>query len=376
VPTSLDVVRDRLRTFADSEAAGESPLYAHLTSAAAEDDEVAALLTAAEPDDAKSVLLFLAAAHRLVLSDPVCALSRYYPSVGGDYGVDSQTWPMFRSFVLDRADRMRELIAAHVTQTNEVRRAAMLYPAVALAAKQAGAPIGLLEVGASAGLLLGLDRYGYRYQLAGGEQISVGPAKAPLVLHTRLDLAGRRKPPALPKKLAVAAKIGLDRRPVDLRDEDQLAWLEACVWADQPDRLRLFNMAAAAQTKQRPELIAGDAVDDLAIAAERIPAELPLIVFHSHAITYLSPRRRTDFVAALHELAARRPLWWISLEDYSAALVEVLPDRADLRWQDGHWQGGKLFSALGLVRWTDGKPAATALARTTPHGDRLEWLAG
>jgi hypothetical protein len=278
---------------------------------------------------------------------------------------------MFRSFVLDRAGRMRELIAAHVTQTNEVRRAAMLYPAIALAAKQAGGPIGLLEVGASAGLLLGLDRYAYRYQLAGGEQLAVGPAKAPLVLHTRLDLPDRGKPPALPKKLAVAAKIGLDRRPVDLLDEDQLAWLEACVWADQPDRLRLFNMAAAAQARQRPELMVGDAVDDLAAAAERIPAELPLVVFHSHAITYLAPDRRTDFVAALGELASRRPLWWISLEDYGAALVNVLPDRPDLSWQ-----GGKLFSTLGLARWIDGKPDATALARTTPHGDRLEWLSG
>lgn len=369
MPTSLDVVRDRLRTFADSEAAGESPLYAHLTSSAAEDDQVAALLTAADPDDAKSVLLFLAAAHRLVLADPVCELSRYYPSVGGEYGVDSRTWPMFRSFVLDRADRMRALIASHVTQTNEVRRAAMLYPAVAMAAKQAGGPVGLLEVGASAGLLLGLDRYGYRYQLPVGEQLVVGPAKAPLVLHTRLDLPTAGKPPTMPKKLAVAARIGLDRRPVDLRDEDQLAWLEACVWGDQPDRLRLFNMAAAAQAKQPPELIAGDAVDDLPAAAERIPANLPLVVFHSHAITYLPPARRADFVAALGELAARRPVWWISLEDYDTALARVLPDRADLRWA-----GGKMFAALGLVRWIDGKPSATALARTAPHGERLDWL--
>ena len=36
MPTSLDVVKDRLRTFADS-AVGESPLYTHLASCAAED---------------------------------------------------------------------------------------------------------------------------------------------------------------------------------------------------------------------------------------------------------------------------------------------------------------------------------------------------
>ena len=58
---------------------------------------------------------------------------------------------MFRTFVLDRAEPIRHLIATHTTQTNEVRRAALLYPAVALAAKQVKGPIGLLEVGTSAG---------------------------------------------------------------------------------------------------------------------------------------------------------------------------------------------------------------------------------
>ncbi|HEX7661391.1 MAG TPA: DUF2332 domain-containing protein [Pseudonocardiaceae bacterium] len=369
MPTSLDVVKDRLRTFADS-AVGESPLYTHLASCAAEDADVAELLTPTDPDDPRAVLLFLAAAHRLVLADPVCELSQYYPSVGGECGVDAKTWPLFRSFVLDRTERIRELITSHIAQPNEVRRAAALYPAVALAAKQARGPIGLLEVGTSAGLLLGMDRYAYRYQLPTGEQMAVGPAKAALVLHTLLEPAkSGGKPPAMPRKLNVAARVGLDQRPVDLRDEDQLAWLEACVWADQPERLRLLNMAAAAQAKQPPELLTGDAVDDLLTAAEHIPAELPLVVFDSHAIACLPPRRRPDFVATVAELAKHRPLWWISLEDYESALVQVLPERPDLRWR-----GGSRCAVLALTRWIDGTPEATVLAQTSTYGDRIKWL--
>lgn len=372
VPTDLDVVRTRLRRFADEEAAPESPLYAHLAQAAADDDDVAGLLTAAQPYDARPTLLF-AAVHRLVIADPICDLAHYYPTVGGEYGVDGATWPTFRSFALDHAERVREIVTTRTTQTNEVRRAALLFPAVARAAKEAGGPIGLLEVGTSAGLLLGLDRYGYRYQAADGEQVAAGPAKAPLVLNCVLNLADGAKRPALPKNVKVAAKVGLDRNPVDLTDEEQLAWLEACVWADQPERVRLLNQAATAQTKDRPEFVTGDVVADLTRAADRIPAELPLVVFNSHVLPYLPEEGRAAFVAALGELAATRPVWWISQEAYEAGLRLVLPDRADLAYDKA--KGPTPLGTLGLVRWRDGRPEAAALARTAFHGERIVWLA-
>src|SRR5690242_7065895 len=109
-PTALDVVTQRLRRFADEEAPAESPLYAHLAARAADDPEVAGLLAVAAPSFARPTLL-LAAVHRLVLAEPFCELSRYYQTVGGDCGVDGATWPTFRAFVMDRADRVRELIA-------------------------------------------------------------------------------------------------------------------------------------------------------------------------------------------------------------------------------------------------------------------------
>lgn len=369
--TDLDVVRRRLRRFAERDAAAESPLYAHLAQAAADDDEVAGLLTVAEPEQARPTLL-LAAAHRLVLAEPVSDLAYYYPSVGGVCGVDAATWPTFRSFVLARADRMRKLIASRHTQTNEVRRAALLYPAVAAVAREARGPIGLLEVGASAGLLLGLDRYGYRYQTVNGEQVTAGPAKARLVLNSVLEVAAGATRPTLPRKIAVAAKIGLDVHPVDVADDEQLAWLEACVWADQPERVRLLNLAAAAQSGDRPEFVLGDAVDDLVAAAERIPADLPLVVFNSHTLPYLPQARREAYVATLADLAAHRSLWWISQEAYEAGLGLVVPQGPPSPGTTTSSRGPR--GVLGLVRWDRGRPIATMLARTGFHGERLEWL--
>ncbi|GLZ43567.1 DUF2332 domain-containing protein [Actinokineospora sp. NBRC 105648] len=367
---TLDEIRQRLRRFAEVEAAGESPLYEHLARRAAEDDEVASLLTAAEDRFAHPTLLF-AAAHRALQAEPFHELVNYYPSMGGSYGLDSGTWPLFRSFVVERAEKIRALVATRTTQTNEVRRAALLYPAVALAAKQAGVPIGLLEVGCSAGLLLNLDRYAYRYQTEQSGQVVVGPTKTPLGLHCALELQPGAMLPTIPKKITVAERVGLDRAPVDLADEEAAAWLEACIWADQPERQRLFSTAAALQRKSPPRLVEGDAIDDLAAAAELIPVSVPLVVITSHVLAYLSAPQRKEFVAALAALAATRPLWWVSDDSYQGSLVEVLPDRVDLAPVPGQ----PAFSTLGLTRWDGPHVLSVALARTAMHGERMVWLA-
>jgi hypothetical protein len=366
VTIGLDEIKRVLRVFAEKEAGGSSPLYEHLAGQAAEDDDVAGLLAVARDGETRGTLL-MAAAHRLIQADPVHPLSRYYPSLGGFDGVDGETWPLFREFLLSRADKAREIISTRYTQTNEVRRAALLYPAVALAAKEAGGKITLLEVGCSAGLLLGLDKFSYRYQCDGGEQLTAGPAKAAIGLHCALNVAPGGALPKVPKKLTIHGRAGLDRAPVDAADEEELAWLEACIWADQPDRIRLLRTAAVVQRKSPPELVTGDAIDDLAAAAGRLPADVPLVVMTSHVLTYLG-ERRPDFVTALAKLAEERPLWWVSEEKYEFGLASVLPGREDLAGkQDG-------MCALGLVRWHHGQPQARALARTAPHGDRMTWL--
>ncbi|MFL6142365.1 MAG: DUF2332 domain-containing protein [Labedaea sp.] len=366
---TLERAQRKLRRFAEVDAAEVSPLYAHLAARSAEDAEIAGLLTATNPEFATATLLF-AAVHRVLQANPFHELSNYYPSLGGSYGVDQTTWSLFRTFVLERGQTIRELIATHSVQTNEVRRAALLYPALALAAGRD--PVGLLEVGCSAGLLLNLDRYAYRYQTEQSGQLVAGPAKTTVGLHCALELAEGAVQPPLPKKISVRAKVGLDRKPVDLADEEQYAWLEACIWADQPERLRQFAAAAVAQRGNRPDLIAGDAVDDLAGAAARIPAELPLVVLTSLAMIYLSAERQAAFLAALGELAAHRPVRWISLDEYSCALAHVLPGREDLR----RAKGQPSFGVLGTVHWSGGRPVGRALARTAWHGQRMTWLGG
>ena len=65
----------------------------------------------------------------------------------------------FRDFALANWDAVSDVMRHRRTQTNEAGRCAVLLPVLARLPQ----PLALLEVGASAGLCLYPDRYGYRY---------------------------------------------------------------------------------------------------------------------------------------------------------------------------------------------------------------------
>lgn len=155
--TQVTEVQQMCRNFAA--AYPELTLYRAICEGAATDDEVAGLLTVAPPGQARPVL-FLAALHELVLRRPEVAAGRWYPSVTGAPVPEGDGWPDVRRTCLDHAEDLRATIASRATQTNEVNRVVHLAPLLAQAAADVPrSPVALVEMGASAGLLLGLDRY-------------------------------------------------------------------------------------------------------------------------------------------------------------------------------------------------------------------------
>ena len=84
--------------------------------------------------------------------------------------------PAFRSFCQDHRAALIELVSTGLVQTNEPQRCTVLLPAFATVARLAGGtPLALIEVGASAGLNLLFDRYGYGYgtgRLAGDPNLA------------------------------------------------------------------------------------------------------------------------------------------------------------------------------------------------------------
>lgn len=355
--TSIADVKRHLLQFAQTYP--ELPLYRRICEAAAQDDEVAGLLLAARPGQARPVLL-LAALHDHVLAHPDEPAARWYPSVN-PARPDGDPWPDVRSMALNNADEIRQVIATHATQTNEVNRAAYLAPLLAIGqADEQDRPVALLELGASAGLLLNFDSY----------DVHLGPLRLgdpASDVHCRGDLRNLYDS-TLPPLPQVIARHGLDLHPISVDNPTAVRWLEACLWPDVPGRLERFR-AAVRHTRQHPvELHRGSMVEDLPALLDELdailPAETPLVVFSSWALTYVAPEQRAAIASALETAATRRPVTWLTAEPPGAVPGIDLPAALS---------AGEEATILGVQRWRDGKAAQRgAVGSSHAHGNWVD----
>jgi hypothetical protein len=347
----------RMFEFFARTTATRAPFYARLAAGIAEDETLAGLLLHAPPAQRQPVLLF-ACVHDLLLSasDGDAAethrLARYYPNLTARPTTDDPL-PAFRRFCARHDAELTAMLATRSTQTNEIGRCALLLPAFGLLAAEVG-PLAHLDVGASAGLNLLLDRYHYRYEPGG----SVGP-ESPI----ELECGTRGAVPVPTVMPVIAARLGIDRRPVDLADESAVRWLEACVWPDQTDR---FERLRAALTLARREGIAvrvGDAVTDVGLLVESIASSGHPVVTNTWVLNYLSAAERAAYVHVLDAVGTHVDLSWIYLE--SPYLTPELPGPPGDAASDR--------TVLVLVRWRSGARTVDHLADTHPHGYWMHW---
>lgn len=359
---TVDEVRRHAAEFAHE--IRELPLYSRLAQALADDAEVASLLLSARPGQARPVLL-LAALHDLVLEQPHLPAAQWYPSVtGATTAPEGDPWPDVRAAALAHADRLREVIATRSTQTNEVNRSAYVAALTAAAtADRPHQPVALLEIGASAGLLLNHDRY--RLQVRHGDhERTLGAVDSAVVCRTT-DHADGLLPAERADQPVITSRTGLDADPIDLDDAQARRWLEACLWPDQPERLTRLRAAIRETRDKPPTLVRGDMVNDLPAAADvalRGSNAAHLVVLTSWAATYLPAADRVRLVDTLADIAAGIDA--VSL--VSAEPPGVLPGLVATTHDE---EPPPSTTVLGLHRWRGGAALPPRVVGSAhPHG--------
>lgn len=354
----LSSLAQRFRQFAQ-EAAGRSELYAELSEGIAARPSIVRVLENAAASQRRPNLLF-AAVHDLLVRGAPHQLREYYPSVGGHRRPDGRTLAVFESFVDRYESEISQRVSSRNTQTNEVGRCAAIWPALSMMQPDRR-PAAIVELGASAGLLLHLDRYRYRYG-----RLRAGPDSSPVEIAP--DVVGDA-----PSSLSVpriVARIGVDCAPLSITDPDDISWLRACVWPEDVDRLERLDAAlAVAATHGDVELVQSDMTMVRKVAGD-LPSEWLVCVIHSAAFAYLDAADRSSIENQLDDLGSRRDLYRICFE---GSFIEPFAG-LDESHETAAPAMGEHF-VLGLTKWIDGRRTDKLLARAQPHGDWLQWLA-
>ncbi|MGN9757013.1 DUF2332 domain-containing protein [Streptomyces sp. SD31] len=341
------------RHFGEVDAAETSPLYERVAVALSESEEALRAIETA-PARKRHPTMILAALHDLALAGHAPALAAAYAAADGEAAADAAIDTLLRM-----TDSVVAIVVRRKKRTHESGRCAVLYPAIAEAARRVGAhAVGLIDVGCSAGLNLHVDGVGITY---GNGQL-LGDPSSPVQLSS--SIVGDRPVPtrAMPE---VLARVGVGLDPVDVTDADDARWLRACLWPDQQERAARLEAEMALAATAPPLLLRGDAVEVLPDAFARVPADALPVVTTAWALSRFPLESRLRFLHRLDEAAAGRAVAWVSAEGVGVA--PTIPTLGDRR-ASGH-------SIIGLAVFDGSALHAEAVGRCWSQGRLLAWLA-
>lgn len=322
----------------------ESPFMARLMALAAERltpgtavaDRILTWQGDVTPSGQSVPLRFAGSLHALKLGGHT-GLSAVYPP---QEATDDALWSAVENaLVTDTAFLLDRL--GSPPQTNEVRRSAVLIPALHMIARHFDMPMDLYEIGCSAGLNLRPDHF--RLDIGGA---SYGPAAS------GVDLAPRWSGPT-PRRadLRVSSRTGIDINPLDpVADETRLL---SYLWPDQPDRIARTRAAIRIAAAVPAQILRGDAKDWLETGFRPVPGRVS-VLYHTIAWQYLPPKSQKAGDRAIAHAGA-------------AASADTPMARIAM-------EAGNGGARLTLQLWPG--EVMLELGRADYHGRWVEWLHG
>ncbi|MBB2483886.1 DUF2332 domain-containing protein [Mitsuaria sp. WAJ17] len=345
----------------------EDPLYQALCRALAAQPALLTLMDEAPPEQARPNL-YLAAVHALVMAAPQSALAGYFPSVGGQRLPDEALAGALAGFVAVHETALRALLRQRATQTNEIGRCALLWPALQHLARAGGRQrLALFDFGCSAGLNLGVDAYRYRFLGEDGRAVEAGALED--LASPQISCRWQGMLPAAQAGFELVRRQGVDLSPLHAAEPDDARWLLACLWPhDRERRERLQSALAVARARDWPVQGAADGLALLEAWLDDLPPDVQPVLFHSWVLYYFQAADRHRFGQRVQRLMEERGLWWLSAEslaDSDWPADAALPPRPE----------GVSAGSATLWQWRRAGQAPQALAWSHPHGRFAHWLA-
>jgi len=292
---------------------------------------------------------FMAAIKYLLLAGIDHPIRELYPDLASEKRVDSNSVAgvFFQDFCECHWAQIISVAMQRDVQINKIGRCALFLPLFAEAYARGGKkPLGLVEVGASAGF--GLLWPGLRYKF--GLRDEVGPKEASIILRCWVRGADDRQfLSVLPK---VERQIGLELNPFDLKVQNDSDWLVALTAPNNLLNIEQVRGAIAMAKHSSNEIRRGCAINNLEAAFSNLPVDSTPIIFHSLTAHHLKEQEKwTSFLELLKGLSEKREFFQATIEwdTFPQDYGKPLPLRLH------HWKKGRSDSSL-LFGVTD--PAA------------------
>jgi hypothetical protein len=333
--------RQRYRTYADR-IASVSPTYAAW--ARSLDDDLVALLDGVPATQRQPELLF-AVARRL--------------------GADPMDVASLRTLGREARPALVAALTTATVQANDPRRLAPVVPVLAALAAAADRPLGLLDVGAAAGLCSIPDRVTLDHRQLDPPDGRAGASESLVRMHTAVpgpavhlvtDVTGTPPVPAA-RSISIGARVALDPNPIDPAAPGAFERLAEAVPPEATDRTALMAEALRATLVEPPVRIRGRVPEDLDRALDALPDDCEPVVMTTGTLVYVPGAGRQRLVDRLQERGVR----WVALERTGilAGVAATLPADVDAADPDA-------FATLSL----DGR----ALAVSDAFGTRVRWF--
>ena len=255
------------------------------------------------PGSAVVQLRLMAGIQRLVLSGTEPQLAVYYPNLGGTAS-PAGAWQDFEPVLRRHVDELRAALAI-APQTNEPGRSVALLLGLFDAVRRSGlSSVRLLELGASAGLNLLVDRF-----FVAGDGWSYGPASSPLRLVEAV--VG----PVTPVPFTVVDRRGCDLAPIDASTADGRLRLTSFVWPHDLHRYERLRAALSIAATQPVAVDQAPASSWLAAMLEPAgPDGVLTVVWHSITRQYWPPAEIAATSQVLDAARNRMPIAHIAME--------------------------------------------------------------
>ena len=203
-------------------------------------------------------------------------------------------------------------------------------------------PLAIFEIGASAGLNLHWDRFGYDLGGLDIRRFEGLPLLAP----------AWKGPPPPNGDVVVIERAGCDRAPIDVRSPAEVLRLRAYIWPDQVDRQARLDQALAVARSSPIRIERADAADWTQTRLATRRNGVVTVLTHSIVWQYLGKDSQERLGRTIDQAGRRAdadaPFAWMRMEPET-------PDAAALRLT--LWPGGKTLLLADVdyhgrwVRW-------------------------